>query len=147
MMDALIGVVVGALLTAPLTYFFGLERSRHERLEEKRALVIAELSRLLFEVQDNFSHWSHLSSFFPDEPYERVADRQEQKGKAAVESNNELIRCYQSNAAWLHPGTAAKLEHFLVATQEFISTYSPELRNVPQQWSPESRKAAKPQLA
>ncbi len=34
------------------------------------------------------------------------------------------------------------VERFLVATQEFITTYSPELRNVPQQWSPESRKAA-----
>jgi hypothetical protein len=71
-MNALIGAVVGALLSAPLAFFFGLERSRHERLEEKRALVIADPSRLLFEVQDTFSHWAHLS--LHSEPYEHVAN-------------------------------------------------------------------------
>src|SRR5215204_5795046 len=139
-MDAFIGAVVGALLSAPLAFFFGLERSRHERLEERRALVIAELSRLLFEVQDNFAHWANLS-FLPKN-YESMADYQEEKGKAAVESNNDLIRCYQSNVAWLDPRTAAKLDQFVRITQEIVRTYTPDLRDIQQQMSTESRQVA-----
>jgi hypothetical protein len=51
--------VVAALITALITlvvsgsvaFFFGLQRSRQERLDEERAVVIAELSRLLGRFQ------------------------------------------------------------------------------------------------
>lgn len=139
-MDAFIGAVVGALLSAPLAFFFGLERSRYERFEERRALVIAELSGLVFEVQNNFYHWANVSLHAGTN--ERVEEAQVEKGHAAVESNNALVRSFRSNVLWLPPQTARQVQHFVETTKQLADAYGPHLGDIRHQMSPEGRQTA-----
>jgi hypothetical protein len=52
--DTLITVVVTLVVSGPLAYVIGLAQSRRQRLEDRRAEVIAELFRHLYIVQDAF---------------------------------------------------------------------------------------------
>jgi hypothetical protein len=52
--DTLITVVVTLVVGGPLAYVIGLVQSRRQRLEDRRAEVIAELFRHLYIVQDAF---------------------------------------------------------------------------------------------
>lgn len=91
MVTALITAVVGAVVGGSVAYFFGLHRSRKERLEEKRAEVIAELSRLLFEVQDSYLHWTTLS-FPPGVGGDEVVERRVEKAKTGRNSRQAATR-------------------------------------------------------
>ena len=59
--NTLIAAVVTFVVGGPVAYYFGLQQSRRQRLEEKRAEVIAGLFRHFYLVQDAFFHWSTLS--------------------------------------------------------------------------------------
>lgn len=144
-MTTIIAAIVGALITAVVSgivlYIFGIEQSRYERLEQKRAEAITELSRLLFVVQDNYHHWSYQSLIPPES---EIPDRQAEKGRAAVESNNELIRYFRANEAVLPSDIAKRIEHFINLVQEVSHQYAPNMHmgDIGFQWSPEGHRIA-----
>lgn len=137
LITAFVTIVVGG----PLAYFIGLERSRRERLEEKRAEVIAGLYRHFYLVQDAFYHWSHLS-FAGATTREVVEERHAQQGKAAIESLNGLKIYYYSNEPWLPPSTSARVEEFINLAESIVNSHPPDLKNIDFHWTDEGRRAS-----
>lgn len=119
---AAVGALVGALVASLLAYFLGLRRSRYERLEEKRAEVIAELSRLLFEVQNKYVHW-YLPSLRGGHTPAEVRGESAEKGATAIESLVALEHYYHSNVAWLDLGTADRIEGAISELDELTEEY------------------------
>lgn len=116
---------MSALVAGVVAYFLGMRRSRFERLDEKRAEVLAELSGLLFDVEDKFEKWyspslrSPQAGHRPDEIRGKVAER----GKAAIESTNAFTRCYHRNAAWLDPDLAFRVEGCIAELHGMLFEY------------------------
>lgn len=114
-----------ALLPTSLAYFLGLRHRRFERLEEKRAEVLAELSGLLFDVEDRYRTWYEPSLRTPeawhstDEIRGKVAER----AQAVVESVNALTRCYHRNIAWLDPDVASRIDDAKAELHEMLFEY------------------------
>jgi hypothetical protein len=120
-----IGGVAGALVSVVLGYFLGLRRSRFERLEEKRAEVLAELSGLLFDVEDKYQKWYAPSLRAPQAGHTmgEIKGKVAERGKATIESLNALTRCYHRNIAWLDPDVAARIEDAITELQEMLFEY------------------------
>jgi hypothetical protein len=139
--NTLITAFVTLLVGGPLAYVIALERSRHERLEEKRAEVIAELYRHFYLVQDAFWHWSHLS-FAGAKNREVVEERHAEQGKAAIESLNGLKIHFFANEPWLPPSTAARVKEFINLAQSIVNSHPPDLKNIDFHWTDEGRRAS-----
>jgi len=108
-----------------VAYFLGLRRSRFERLEEKRAEVLAELSGLLFEVEDRYRTWYAPSLRSPEAGHTRaeIEGKVKERAAATVESLNALTRCYHRNVAWLDPDLAARIDDAITELQEMLFEY------------------------
>jgi len=139
--NTLITAIVALLVGGPLAYFIGLQRSRRERLEEKRAEVIAELFRHFYLVQDAFYRWSHLS-FAGATTREVVEERHAEQGKAAIESLNDLKIYVYANEPWLPPSTAARVKEFIKLAESIVNSHPPDLKNIDFHWTDEGRRAA-----
>src|SRR5215211_2710164 len=94
---AVVGVLGG--------YIVGNWRLKYEHLHERRAEVIAELSKLLAAVQRGVVDFTN-----PFQPHD--GDRQEE-AKKAERAFFELAECYRSNEVWLEPDTCEKVESFI----------------------------------
>jgi uncharacterized protein (DUF58 family) len=116
--------IIGGVVGAALTYYFGLRKSRFERLEERRAEVLAELSGLLFEVENKYRKW-YLPSLRPSPGHtmEEIRGKVAERAGATVESLNTLTRCYYHNVAWLDPDVAARVEGCITELQEMLFEY------------------------
>lgn len=120
-----IGAVSGALISVVLGYFLGLRLSRFERLEEKRAEVLAELSGLLFDVEDKYQKWYAPSLRSPEAGHtmSEIKGKVEERGKATIESLNALTRCYHRNIAWLDPDVAGRIDSAITELQKMLFEY------------------------
>jgi len=120
-----VSVVVGALMAGVIAYFLGLRRSRFERLEEKRAEVLAELSGLLFDVEDRYKKWYEPSLRRPEAGHrmDEIKGKVAERAKATVDSMNAFTRCYRRNAAWLDPALAARIESSIGELHEMFFEY------------------------
>jgi hypothetical protein len=122
---ALAGSLAGALVAGILSYFLGLRRSRLERLEEKYAEVLAELSGLLFDVEDKYQKWYAPSLRSPQAMHttSEMEGKVAERGKATIESLNALTRCYHRNIAWLDPNVAARIDSAITELQKMLYEY------------------------
>ena len=139
--NTLITAVVTLVVGGPVAYFIGLQRSRRERLEEKRAEVIAELFRHFYLVQDAFYHWSNLS-FEGATTREVIEERHAEQGKAAIQNLNDLKIYFYANEPWLPPSTAARVEEFIKLAQSIVNSHPPDLKNIDFHWTDEGRRAS-----
>jgi hypothetical protein len=103
-MDAIVTVLVAGVGVLG-GYIVGNWRLKYENLHERRAEVIAELSKLLAAVQRGVVDLTN-----PLQP--RDVDRREQAEKAQ-RAFFELVECYRSNEVWLEPNTCQKVEAFM----------------------------------
>ncbi len=119
------GALAGALASVFLSYFLGLRSNRLVRLQEKYAEVLAELSGLLFEVEDKYQKWYAPSLRTP----QAMLTTSERKGKVAerraatIDSLNALTRCYHRNIAWLEPDVAARIDSAITELQKMLYEY------------------------
>ena len=140
--DTLITVIVILVVGGPLAYFIGLAQSRRQRLEDRRAEVIAELFRHLYIVQDAFIKWSHLEEEGATSR-QVVADRYAKRGVAAFETLNDLIHYYYSNKPWLYQSTSAKkVEEFIKMAKNIANSHPPDLKDIDFLKTEEGRKAS-----
>lgn len=133
---AVAGAAIATLLGGPVAYLLGLRRSRYERLEEKQAEVIAELSRLLFEVDEKHFHWYRQTA----------AESLKEKGQIAAESLEILIRYFHSNVVWLDSGTAARVENTVEELRDMGSRYYADLITIDFQMPAEGNELARNSL-
>jgi hypothetical protein len=140
--DTLISAIVALLVSGPVAYVVGLAQSRRQRLEERRAEVIAELFRLLYIVQDAFIKWSHLEKEGATSR-QVVADRYAKRGVAAFEALNDLILYYYSNEPWLYPSTSAKkVEEFVKMAESITDSHPPNLKDIDFRKTDEGQRAS-----
>ena len=106
-------VVAASLVTAMiglvgvvLAYVLGKERTRYDRLHEKRADVIARISELLLDVQSKYAAW--VFAFGRPEGPDRRQSIQE-----AGDTFAEFIRYTRSHSIWLSPLLNRRLEAFI----------------------------------
>jgi hypothetical protein len=139
--DTLITVVVTLVVGGPLAYVIGLAQSRRQRLEDRRAEVIAELFRHLYIVQDAFYKWSHLEE---EGATSRtvIADRHAKRGVAAAETLSDLKLYYYSNKPWLYQSTSAKVEDFIKLAQNIFDSHPRDLKNIDFFKTDEGRRAS-----
>lgn len=118
-------VVAGALVAGVVAYFLGLRRSRFERLDERRAEVLAELSGLLFEVEDKYRTWYAPSLRSPEAFHtaDEIKGKVKERANATIKSLNALTRCYHRNVAWLGPDLAARIDGAITELQEMLLEY------------------------
>ncbi len=139
--NTLIAAVVTFVVGGPVAYYFGLQQSRRQRLEEKRAEVIAGLFRHFYLVQDAFFHWSTLS-FAGATTREDIAERHADQGKAAIESLNDLKIYYYSNEPWLTPSTSARVEEDIKLAESIVNAHPADLKKLDFHWTDEGREAS-----
>ena len=101
-MGAIAGPLVAAVVGGLVVYVLGTRQRRLEGLYERRAVVIARLSELLYLMQRGFSTWANPFQY-------GGVDRDEQR-KAASDAFHELVTYYHSNSVWLDPQTCEKIE-------------------------------------
>lgn len=105
-MGTIAGPLLGPLLAAVagglVVYALGTRQRRLEGLYERRAVVIARLSELLFLMQRGFSTWAN--------PFQYAGVDRDQQRKEASDAFHELVTYYQSNSVWLEPQTCEKIE-------------------------------------
>ncbi len=97
--------MIAAVVGLPIAYFLGYRQTRFERLYEQRALVIAELSRLLWRFQ-----MTALLGTNPDQPPQVRAERIAENQQAMTDLNYY----YFANALWLDAETNQRIESFLM---------------------------------
>jgi hypothetical protein len=121
-MDAVVAALITGLITllvsGPLAYYFGLQRSRHERLDEQRALVIAELSRLLWRFQ-----MTALLGTNPNQPPQVRAQRIAENQQAMTELSHYVF----AHALWLDAETNEIIESFLLDMTNTLNLYEANL--------------------
>lgn len=111
---AFIGVV-GAVLGVAGGYVLGHRRLRYERLYEKRAGVIAQLSEHLFLVQRGFGSWA--------KPFQTMGVNRDEQRKAASDAFDELVVYYHSNSVWLPRRICEKIESVMETTYDAAWDY------------------------
>ena len=118
-------VLVGALLASVVAYFLGLRRSRFERLEEKRAEVLAELSGLLFVVEDRYRKWYTPSLRSPEAGHttDEIRGKVKENARATLESLGALNSYYQRNVAWLDPDLADRIDSAVTELEDMVLEY------------------------
>jgi hypothetical protein len=109
--DLLVAAVVGLG-----GYFLGYRRIRYERLYEQRALVIAELSRLFWQVRAHAIQGTDIFS------YPAHQDQVQLRNEAA-NALSDLLNYAYSNAIWLDPKTLQKLETFLQDITDVLTDF------------------------
>jgi len=105
---AVVGVLGG--------YIVGNWRLKYEHLHERRAEVIAELSRLLAAVQRGVGVLG-----------QRGAANRLELAREAGRAYNELRGYYHSNEVWLDPDTCDKVESFVDNVYESLRDYLGDL--------------------
>jgi hypothetical protein len=127
--DTLITAIVALLVSGPVAYVVGLAQSRRQRLEERRAEVIAELFRHLYIVQDAFHKWSH-----PEEAgatsREVIADRHGERGMAAMNTLSDLKLYYYSNEPWLYPSTSVRVKECIELAESIVDSHPSNLKDI-----------------
>ena len=119
-------------------YLFGYRRIQYERFYARRDEVIAELTGLMYQVQDTYFHWSYVATP-PTMSGEEAAQKHVEKGETAVGKLNDLIWYFYSNEAWLSPETAAVVEEFIEKVQEITQAHPPNLRDMRFTLTPEGQ--------
>jgi hypothetical protein len=125
----LITAIVTLVVGGPVAYVIGLAQSRRQRLEERRAEVIAELFRHVYVLQDAFFHWSYLNREGANSR-QVVADRHAEQGKAAIKSLNDLKLYFYSNEPWLFPSTSARVKEFIELAESIVNSFPPDLKDI-----------------
>lgn len=111
-LTAVVGIIGG--------YIVGNRRLKYEHLHERRARVIAELSKLLTAVQRGVVDFT--DPFFQHGDVDRP-----QQAEDAKRAFFELVECYQANEVWLDVRTCIKVESFLDTVRFRLSQYFDEL--------------------
>ncbi len=126
MPDTALGPVLNALISGTvllvsglLAYHLGKRASKHERLEERQAEVMARLSELLFEVE--------LGYLTSTSPFGYAGEDRKAKIDAAAIKHNELYGYYHSHSIWLDPDTCQRIEAFLGKVFEMFNDYVDDL--------------------
>jgi hypothetical protein len=125
-MDAVVAALITVIVGGPIAYFLGNRRLRYERLYERRAEVIAQLSEHLYLMQRSLMIWTN--------PFQSSnVDRDEQRRKAS-EAFDNLLAYYHSNSIWLDRRTCDKMDSLISTAYEAAYTYADELneRGYPQ---------------
>src|SRR5215217_6625457 len=125
----LITAIVTLVVGGPVAYVIGLAQSRRQRLEERRAEVIAELFRHVYVLQDAFFHWSYLNREGANSR-QVVADRHAEQGKAAIKSLNDLKLYFYSNEPWLFPSTSARVKEFIERAESIVDSHPRNLKDI-----------------
>jgi hypothetical protein len=145
LMDGMGGTLITAIVTlvvgGPVAYVIGLAQSRRQRLEERRAEVIAELFRQLYIVQDAFFKWSQLEEAGATSR-KVIADRHAERGKAAFKTLSELKLYYYSNEPWLYQSTSARVEDFIKLAESIVNSHPRDLKNIDFLKTEEGRRAS-----
>lgn len=128
------GAVVGALIIATLgtltLYLSGNRRLRFERLYERRAEVIAELSKSLYQTQRGFISLTNIAPPTLEQRKQQVQD--------AEEAFNHLVMYYHSNKVWLDRETGKEVESLLEVMSAKMQVY---VNNVDGDWVPKNKEA------
>jgi hypothetical protein len=98
-----------------LAYILGNRRLKYEKLYERRAEVLAELTRRMFEVHHNLV--GILTS--PSRPHDRY-DKAAEAGRLCF----ALLDYYSSNEVWLTPETGKKVEEYLIKITQAVQSYA-----------------------
>jgi len=102
--------VVAAAIGGTLAFFAGKRRAEHEiryaNLYQRQADVIADLHRLLYDLQRSVANLTAMVEFAGD-------PSKQQKLKEAGALLNKLQDYYQRNSVWLDDDTSKKLQAFL----------------------------------
>jgi hypothetical protein len=114
-MDAVVAAVVTAVLGLIGGYVIGNWRLKYEKLHERRAEVIAELSKRLAVMQD-------CAVRLTNEQQPRDVDRAAQIAQTE-KAFFDLRDSYFANEAWLEHDTCLKVEAFLSAVHESLLAY------------------------
>lgn len=118
-MNAVTAALITVIVGGPIAYFLGNRRLRYERLYERRAEVIAQLSEHLFLMQRSLLVWTN--------PFQSSdVDRDEQRREAS-EAFNNLIAYFRSNSIWLDRRTCDKIESLISTAHDAAYTYADEL--------------------
>jgi hypothetical protein len=140
--DTLITAAVRLIVGGPVAYVIGLAHSRSQRIEERRAEVIAELFRHLYIVHDPFFQWSSLNVAGATSR-EVIADRHGKHGVAAINTLNDLKLYFYSNEPWLFPSTSAGVKKFLNLAESIVNSYPPNLKDIDFLYTNEGRATSK----
>ena len=111
-LTAIVGIIGG--------YIVGKGRLRYEHLHERRARVIAELSKLLASVERGVVD-------FTDPFFQRGEVDRRQQAEEAKRAFFELVECYRANEVWLDVRTCINVESFLANVRFLVSQYFDEL--------------------
>jgi len=119
LMGAVAGPLIAAVVGGLVVYVLGTRQRRLEGLYERRAVVIARLSELLFLMQRGLASWAN--------PFQSAGvDRDEQR-KTASDALQELSTYYYSNSVWLEPRTCEKIESVMDTAWSAAWEYSDNL--------------------
>ena len=124
--DTAFGPVLAALISGTvllvsglLAYHLGKRASRHERLEERQAEVLARLSELLYEVERGY-----LTS---TSPFGHVGEDRKAKIETVAKKHDELYGYYHSHSIWLDPVSCESIEAFLGTVWGMFNDYVDDL--------------------
>lgn len=120
-----VSAVAAALVAGVVAYLLGLRQSRLVRLEEKRAEVLAELSGLLFVVEDKYRTWYAPSLRSPEAGHtmDEIKGKVRERARATLESLGALNSYYQRNVAWLDPDLADRIDSVVTELEEMLLEY------------------------
>jgi hypothetical protein len=118
----ILAVVVGVLGG----YIVGNRQLKYERLYQRRAEIIAELSRLLAAVQHGVVNFTS--------PFQRGDINRDEQAKEAQRAFFELVECYRANEVWLNPETCEQVEEVMNNVHQSLGDYVDDLdeRGYPQ---------------
>jgi hypothetical protein len=130
-MDAvvpLLAAVLGAAVGTFGGYILGNRRLKYEKLYERRAEVIADLSEKLYALHIGISSFVSFASFGDLDDEERG-----EQHIAAYEAYIEFSRYFSQNEVWLAPDACDRVEQFLSEVKQPLDDYTEGLdeRGVP----------------
>lgn len=128
-MDVIAGALITAILGGLILYLLGVRRHHFGRLYERRAEVIADLSKFLYQTQRSFIVLTNIAP--PD------MEGREQQIEQAQQAFNKLVEHYHSNTVWLDMDTRDKVESFLEVLTNKVQAYMSDLdaQRIPQSGS------------
>lgn len=118
-MSVIAGALITAILGGLILYLSGIRQQHFGRLTERRAEVIADLSKFLYQTQRNFIVFTTIA------PAD-MEGRKQQKDQAQ-QAYNKLVEHYHSNTVWLDMETCDKVEYFLDVLAQNMQAYMNDL--------------------
>lgn len=101
-----------AVIAAVLAYFFGVRRSRLERIIERRDTAIADIFGAMMKNYRACISWS--------------AGANPEMRQAVRESYENFLDCYYTRSIWLHEDTRKVIDAYVYAAHDFILTLQNE---------------------